>query len=115
MDRRYWEVLKLKKTMCSLGPCWLEQCPLTFLTAVTGFVEDNFPMDWGMGSGLDFTCCSPPALQSSSLQTIDCSPGLVTPGLEEKQKSPLELTLHPTEHWGQLEDHYVDETSCSKQ
>ena len=66
VDRRYWEVLRLKKTMHSLGPHWLEQCSPTFLTPGTGFVEDSFPMDWGRGSGLDFTCCSPPALQSSS-------------------------------------------------
>lgn len=52
VDRRYWKVFRLKKTMCSLGPRWLEQCYPTFLTPVTGFVEDNFPMDRGEdGSG----------------------------------------------------------------
>lgn len=45
VDRRYWKVFRLKKTMCFLGPRWLEQCYPTFLIPVTGFVEDNFPMD----------------------------------------------------------------------
>ena len=28
------------------------QMPLTFLALGTGFVEDNFSMDWGQGDGL---------------------------------------------------------------
>ena len=114
VDRWYWEVLRLKKTMHSLGPHWLGQCSPTFLTPGTGFVEDSFPMDWGRGNGLDFTCCLVHFLTDHGPLPV-CSPGLVTPGLEEKQQRPLELTLHPTEYWGRLEYHYVGEATCSKQ
>lgn len=108
--RRYWEVLRLKKTMRSLGPHWLEQGLVSWKT--------SFPWT-GVGEWFRFhlllTSCFAVQFLTDHGPLPVCSPGLVTPRLEEKQQSPLELTLHPTESWGRLENHYVDEATCSKQ